>query len=59
VCSRTGVSNGPGDSYPAAERLANVFVRGPLLVKHSSKPEAAENNIFDSCRWNPCEDLNK
>ncbi len=27
VCSRTGVSIGPGDSYPAAERLANVSVR--------------------------------
>jgi hypothetical protein len=25
VCSRTGVSNGPGDSYPAAERHANVL----------------------------------
>ncbi len=27
VCSRTGLSIGPGDSYPAAERLANVSVR--------------------------------
>jgi hypothetical protein len=25
VCSRTGVSNWPGDSYPAAERHANVL----------------------------------
>ncbi len=51
VCSRTGVSNGPGDSYPAAGRLANVSVRRPLLVKHSSKREAAANDIFDLCRW--------
>ncbi len=35
VCSRTGVSNGPGDSYPAAERLENVSVRGPLSVKRT------------------------
>jgi hypothetical protein len=27
VCSRTGVSIWPGDSYPAVERLANVSVR--------------------------------
>jgi hypothetical protein len=25
VCSRTGVSNGPGGSYPAAESHANVL----------------------------------
>ena len=27
MCSRTGVSNRPGDSYPAAERHANVLCK--------------------------------
>ncbi len=47
VCSRTSVSNGPGDSYPAAERLANVSVRRQF--KHSSNRIAA-NDIFGLCR---------
>jgi hypothetical protein len=60
VCSRTGVSNGPGDSYPAAERHANVSVQSlPLSVKRSSKREQTSNYMFSFLPLNPCDDLNK
>jgi hypothetical protein len=59
VCSRTGVSIGPGDSYPAAERLANVSVRGPFSVKRSRQREQRATICFHSCRWISVQDLNK
>ncbi len=31
MCSRTGVSNGPEDSYPAAERHVNGVCEADLL----------------------------
>ncbi len=52
VCSRTCVSNGPGDpSYPAAERLADVSVWGLLSVRRSRKREQRATICFHSCRW--------
>ncbi len=45
VCSLTGVSNGPGDSYPAAERLANV------LCEANRYRSSAAANVSDEQRY--------
>ncbi len=47
VCSRTGVSNGPGDSYRAAERHAEVLCETD--IERSVAPRqmlASSNDIF-------------
>ncbi len=60
MCSRTGVSNRPGDSYPAAERLANVLCEA-VHYRSSAAANVSDKQryVFHSCCWNPCEDLNK
>ncbi len=51
VCSRTGVSNGPGDSYPAAERRANVLCEANRYRSVSyNECEQRATTSSDSCR---------
>ncbi len=46
MCSRTGLSNGPGDSYPAAERHANVLCEADRYWSSNDKREQEQATIL-------------